>query len=58
MHTPEEVTLKALEQAKSVNADCYVSLPSPHQHTRWLEVTAIRHERRHPEITLALATHD
>lgn len=29
MHTPEEVTLKALEQAKSVNADCYVSLPSP-----------------------------
>lgn len=26
MHTPEEVTLKALEQAKSVNADCYVSL--------------------------------
>lgn len=25
MHTPEEVTLKALEQAKSVNADCYVS---------------------------------
>lgn len=27
MHTPEEVTNKALEQAKAVNADCYVSLP-------------------------------
>lgn len=26
MHTPEEVTLKALEQAKSLNADCYISL--------------------------------
>lgn len=27
MHTPEEVTNKALEQAKAVNADCYVSPP-------------------------------
>lgn len=26
MHTPEEVTLKALEQAKKLNADCYVSV--------------------------------
>lgn len=25
MHTPEDVTLKALAQAKAVDADCYVS---------------------------------